>query len=414
MIGLTLQMVLKKAVGFRACSGALQVLLEFVPQFRAAPAYNTIVSWLLRVGLHELQRPKERADDWVLFMDHTMQLGAWKCLVIVGIRQSVWQQLDAPLTHENLTMLTLKPVMKSDGAQVNQELEAIREQIGTPRALLNDGGSDLINGAAKFQENHPTTLTLGDIAHKTAVLLKRELQADPRWEEFLKHCGRTQPQVKQTELGYLAPPTLKVKARYMNLGSLIRWGRKMLHRLDTPAAERPATLNLSRLDEKFGWIRDFRPALDDWNDLEDVIECGLKYARSEGYHPEAAQDLRLKFDSVARTETGRRMANAMANFVEEQSQGLKAGESVPASSEVLESLIGKGKRLQGQHSRGGFTKSILGMAASVVNGSRERVCEALETVRNLDVINWCHDKLGPSLTAQRRRVLPATIGTKLG
>jgi hypothetical protein len=37
----------------------------------------------------------------------------------------------------------------------------------------------------------------------------------------------------------------------------------------------------------------------------------------------------------------------------------------------LESLIGKGKRLEGQQSRSGFTKMVLGMAAAVIKPTTE-------------------------------------------
>jgi hypothetical protein len=93
---------------------------------------------------------------------------------------------------------------------------------------------------------------------------------------------------------------------------------------------------------------------------------------------------------------------------------MKLDQALPASSEVLESLIGKGKRLQGQHSRGGFTKMILGMAASVVEITHERISEALEAVRNIDLATWRQEKLGPSLAAQRRQALPVATGTKTG
>jgi hypothetical protein len=411
---LMLRMTLDSAVGFRGCSAVLDVMHEWSPQLPAPPAPNTVQSWLLRVGLHELQRPKEKANDWVLLIDHTLQLGAWKCLVMVGIRQSAWEQLDRPLTHHDLTLFALEPVQKSDGEQVDRQLEAVAEQVGVPRAILSDEGSDLTNGAAQFQEKHPETQVLNDLAHKAAIFLKRELLADPRWDSFVKHCGQTQPRVKQTELGHLAPPTQKVKARYMNLGPLIHWGAKMLRLIDTPVSERPAELDLSRLEEKFGWIREFRTALVEWNDLEKVKDRALEYGRVEGYHVAAKKQLHQQLSPVATTAAGRRLATALVEFVGEQSKCLRHGKSLPASSEVLESLIGKGKRLQGQHSRGGFTHMILGMAASVVQITHDGIRQALESVRTADLREWCDRTLGPSLTAQRRRALPAIIGTEMG
>jgi len=382
--------------------------------YRAVPAPNTAESWLLRLGLHELLRCKEKADDWVFIVDHTLQLGAMKCLVIVGLRLSVWNKLTAPLRHQDLTLLTLEPVEKSSGEIVHRQLEAAAEKVGVPVAILSDEGSDITGGADQFRGNHPTTQVLHDIAHKAAVVLKHELLADPRWELFVKHCGQTQPRVKQTELGHLAPPTQKVKGRYMNLGPLIGWGARMLRLVETPEADRPADLNLTRLAEKFGWIRDFRQALVDWSDLQAVKDHVLDYARVAGYHVDAAGELRLQLESVAHTPPGQRAAAKLVEFVHEQSSEVPTNHSLPASSEVLESLIGKGKRMQGQHSRGGFTKLILGMAASVVQITEDRVREALEAVPHNHLLKWIQENLGRSLTAQRRQAMPAITGTKVG
>jgi hypothetical protein len=200
----------------------------------------------------------------------------------------------------------------------------------------------------------------------------------------------------------------------MNLGPLIGWGVRMLGLIDTPPPARPADLNLARLEEKFGWIRDFREALVDWSDLHAVKDHVLEYARAEGYHPAAADDLCRQLKSVAHTPTGQRAAIALVEFVTAQSREVPTGGSLPASSEVLESLIGKGKRMQGQHVKGGFTKLLLGMAASVVHITQDRVCEALETVRHHHLLTWIDKALGTSLTAQRRRALPAITGTKVG
>ena len=48
------------------------------------PHYTTVRFWLLRVGLHKLNRPKEQASDWVWIIDHSNQIGKEKCLVILG------------------------------------------------------------------------------------------------------------------------------------------------------------------------------------------------------------------------------------------------------------------------------------------------------------------------------------------
>ncbi len=39
--------------------------------------------WLLRIGLAALLRPKTIANDWVWLVDHSIQIGRCKCLVIL-------------------------------------------------------------------------------------------------------------------------------------------------------------------------------------------------------------------------------------------------------------------------------------------------------------------------------------------
>lgn len=411
-IRLSLDMFLIAAVSLRACSAIVQLIFRHVPLFRAIPAPNTVQSWLLRIGLYELTRPKERADDWVFILDHTIQLGVMKCLVILGIRLAHWRELQRPLELQDMTVITLDPVEQSDGRIVYQQVEAASKIVGVPVAVLNDQGSELRVAGRLFQEHHPETQVLSDICHRTALALKRVLEDDSRWASFVKQCGQSQPKVKQTELGYLAPPTLKVKGRYMNLGPLVSWGTQMLRLVDTPVADRLGKGPLERLDEKFGWIKEYREALAEWEELHVIKDSVLDHLRIHGYHSKAAEVLRTNLAPHKKYPASQAMTNELLTFVEEQCQSLAPGQSLPASSEVIESLIGKGKRIQGQHSRGGFTKMILGMAASVVYLTSDRAQRALERVTHQDLKNWCRAKFGDTLAKLRRRALGN--GTKVG
>lgn len=401
-----LQMYLIGAISFRACSAIAEILGGHWPQPGRVPAANTVQSWLLRLGLYELERPKPQAEDWAIMLDHTSQLGAQKCLVILGIRLSDWHKLRRPLALQDMTVLMLRPVTGSDGSQVCEQLHEVEQAIGTPKAILSDQGSDIVSGAKQFRETHPKTLLRKDIAHAAAHVLKDALLADPKWPEFLKHCGQTQPKVKQTELGALAPPPLKVKGRYMNVGSLISWGQRMLSLINTPPERRPVADQLAKLDEKFGWIRQFGPLLAEWAELHAIKEETLSYIRLAGYHGQAAEQLQQRLAVYQEYPSSRLMAQSIVELVREQSQDLE-GLSLPGSTEVIESIIGKGKRMQAQHSRNGFTKMLLAMAACVVILNEQRIREALEQVKESTLRRWIKKTLGTTLTSFRRAALPA-------
>jgi hypothetical protein len=99
-----LRFVLQAATSLRGASACLEVVKERLG-LTHVPVPNTGETWLLKVGLYELTRPQEQADDWAWLADHSVQIGPSKCLVIVGVRLSVWQQQRRPLEHQDLHFL---------------------------------------------------------------------------------------------------------------------------------------------------------------------------------------------------------------------------------------------------------------------------------------------------------------------
>ena len=98
VIDLFRRMVLSAATSIRSAAGVFQLLAPDLPFAAQTPCPNSGRLWLLRIGLFQLKRQQEQADDWVWMMDHTLQLGPDKCLVIIGIRSSAWES-GRPLAH---------------------------------------------------------------------------------------------------------------------------------------------------------------------------------------------------------------------------------------------------------------------------------------------------------------------------
>ena len=413
-IRLFFRLVMDAACSLRSASAVMQLLQCLWPALSRRPAANTGQLWLLRVGLFELTRPKEVADDWVWIVDHTVQIGTVKCLVIVGCRLSEWQSQKRPLEHRDLQLLALEPVEKSDGVTVCRQLQDTCRKMGcVPRALLSDEGTDLLSGYREFSKFHPETAICFDIAHQAAKLLKRELEADDRWGAFLSAAGTTKQRLAQTPLAALLPPTPRNKARYMNLEALVNWGDCALRYLDDPRPLAGWPLDRTILEGKLGWLRDYREALAEWKSVMEVIAAACHYVRHQGYGAGAATQLQQRLAELATAPISQRLTENLVAFVAKQSAVVRPNERLPGSSECLESLIGKGKRLEGQQSQSGFTKMILGMAAAVVEPSQDYILRALTTVKTKHVLSWCREHLGITVQAKRRHALFAT-GTKTG
>jgi hypothetical protein len=406
VVDLFLQMVLSAATSIRGAAAVLDLLEGRLPSLEQAPCPNSGRLWLLRIGLFRLTCRKQKADDWVWMIDHTLQLGPYKCLVIIGIRLSAWNRT-RPLNHEDMTLLDLTPMEQSSGERVQEQLDAAARTTGLPRAVVSDEGTDLKRAMQLFQEDHPQVRHQHDMKHKNALLLKKELERDPRWGEFVKQANRTKLATTQTSLAFLNPPGLKIKARYMNLDTLVSWGTRALAYLERPDDPPGLAVDRGKLKEKLGWLRSYRAALRRWSELLWIAHTAEKLVQG-GVHSSICDELQTQLQPAVRTPAGRRMSRAVLAFLAEQSAGMSANERLIGSTEVLESIIGKYKRVQSSYSKGGMTAMLLSIGAMLGKLSPHTIKRALETVRTADVDIWCKQHLGTTLQSQRRLLLSAT------
>jgi hypothetical protein len=399
MMQLMTRGLLETRAGQRSLAAVLRMVSRWLPGGAATPCANTARMWLLRLGLYELTRSRRKAADWVWILDHTVQLGPHKALAIVGVRLGRWKQ--KPLRHEDVTVLDIMPLLHATGEAVESRLLAVAEKTGVPRAIVCDGGTDLRRGIADFQKTRPGIACLYDVKHKMALLLQRELEKDARWTRFLGEVNQSRARLTLTDLACLVPPNLKGKARYMNLEPLTRWGRNMLAFLDNARVVPGQNVRNPAVEEKLGWLRAYREALYHWSVLLAIAETVEHYVRGEGYHAGAAESVQRRLSGLAINASTQRLLTEALDFVAEQSSQASPGERLIGSSEVLESLFGKYKHLQGIHHQGGMTPQLLALGAAVGHHTVPTIRRAFAAIRTRDVVQWCRQHLGMSLQAQR-------------
>lgn len=401
---LYVSLVLSAATSLRCASRVIELVSSSWQLSLAVPAWQTGRLWLLRLGYYKLMRAKEQADDWVWVVDHTVQLGAEKCLVILGIRLADLPPAGSCLKHADVEPLALFPVTQSNGEIVWQQLEETVAKTGVPREIIGDHGSDLKSGVQKFCQAHPETCQLYDIKHKTAAVLKHELQADEAWVTFTQLATQTKKRVQQTSLAALAPPNQRSKARYMNVDLLIHWGDQMLTFLVEQAQMPSAEFEQEQVAEKLAWVTEFREQLAEWDTLLQIVTTTESFVRTEGLYHDCQHELkkRLAKLGLAHTQRTKDVHAQLLAFVAQQALQAKPDERLLGSSEVIESVFGKLKRLEQNQAKSGFTGLLLSVAAMLSATTDEVVQEALETVRTQKVLEWCRDTLGKSTQAKRR------------
>jgi hypothetical protein len=401
---LFVRLVLASRTPLRCAGRVPAIVAETCGISLGTPHWTTGRLWLLRLGLFKLTRPKAIADDWVWLVDHSVQVGTTKCLLVLGIRLSAMPPAGQPLRHEDLEPIELLPVENSTQETVCAQLESAVAKTGVPRVILDDHGSDLHGGVKLFQQRHPRTIEIYDVTHKAARLLKRRLEHDPRWTEFCRHVGQTRRQIQQTPLACLLPPTVGDKARFMNLGPLIRWGVDTLRVLDQPPAPLTQQAPAETRESRLGWLRDYAAPLREWSQFTAVIDTTLDFVRGEGLTPQSGAEVRDMLDALCLDPPARTLAIELAAFVRDESAKAAPGERLPGSTEVLESCFGKLKALEQHHSRSGFTNLILTLGALVSDTTADIVAQALEAVPTKRVWDWCRTTLGTSVQSLRNLV----------
>lgn len=412
-IALAIRLVTAVKLSIRAVPRALAAVFGSLAgrTERATMSWTTVRCWLMRLGLYALLRPLPRADDWAYLIDHTVQIGTAKCFAVVGLRLSEWP--DRCLGHDDLRLIELVPMEHSTAAAVQAALERAARRTGPPRLIVSDQGGDVLGGIDRYGRDHPHTVATCDAAHKGASLLRRSLEADGRWADFVARLGQTKAKLQQTPLACCIGPRLRPKARFMNLAAPLRWARWCLRLLDgSPAGDGPLTerqravwegIDPAELGSRLGWLREYREAVEEWSQWHEVIRMAVRQVRRHGIDRDTVAELRRPLEAMELRASGRDLAEAMIGFIADQAWVARlGGERLIGSTEVLESLFGTFKGVQGQQSESGVTGLMLVLGALVWPWTPEEIEEALEATPWKAVESWVDDQIGVTVQSQRR------------
>jgi hypothetical protein len=462
---LTLHMYLSAGLGSRGVPRVLRLLEPWFPV--GVPAYTTVLNWVYRCGLAILQRPPPRREDWIFVADHTLGLGASKCLVILGIPASQLAETGYSPPHQAMQVLAVAVTTHSTGAWVATVLREVAQRTGVPVQIVADRGSDLHKGIALFQqEQAPNCVETYDISHRIATLFKAELSPDDRWTTFLAHARATRASFQQTELAFLLPPRQRTKARFMHVDTHVAWARNVLAyhdrgdfsaigrlcvlsvaawehlraRLGTArvrplraligrrspdkaafceALQAASELRLDDLDdgfwdladtgrarflEGFAWVRSYREDLLVYAQMVEQSKAIQLYLKSEGLHAGVVEPLQAtRAPPAALTARAARFTARILEQVAAEAAKIPPGETWLASSDIIESVFGKYKTFTARGPLKEIGRLVLAIPVFLTDLTTPVVREAMASVRTLDVERWVKTHLGDSMLARRRQ-----------
>lgn len=398
LIHLCILLVTKAAVSFRGVSAIFEILAAFFPQIKKVPSFTTVRQWIIRYGLFKLNMFREKAHDWALVIDHTIQIGQLKTLVILGLPLS-YLPINRALSLSDMEPLLVLPMKSSTGSRVNQALESIQEKYGTIRLIVADQGTDIKAGIKKFKCINPSVDYIPDIVHTLAHLLNSELSDNISWQLLNEKTSVLRKKLLQSQFAHHIPPLKRDKARYLNLEELIKWAMRILASFD---CLKISEIEREAIKNSFFWIAEIKADIEFFDELWRIIAITRDLIRTKGITSNTPDELVDLLTNLSLSKKALEFSSKVLNFILEQSSKAKSDERLLGSSEIIESLFGTLKQRLNSQSRSGFTVSVLMASTLVGEVSTVMVHEAMETISTNEVLEWSKAFVGESIQKKRR------------
>ncbi|MDA0586793.1 MAG: hypothetical protein O2820_15495 [Planctomycetota bacterium] len=156
-----------------------------------------------------------------------------------------------------------------------------------------------------------------------------------------------------------------------------------------------------RMNEKLGWLREFRSDIERWLASQTVISTALTFINRQALFRGAAEALTRELLPLRTRELSGLVADRLIDFVGSAEAKLSPDERLPLSTEILESSFGLYKQLEGQHSKGGFTSLLASFGALLKPATAESIRRDLSRVRVKAMQTWVKTNLKTTVASKR-------------
>lgn len=351
VVHLALQLFLEARISFRAVSRVL-ALLAWALGIQKAPCPQTIINWVIRLTIVRIDAartlrglPLEEAPftNGLLWMiDLSIGLGSGKILAVLALDAQHYQLVSGAPTLRHVHCLGVAVADAWTGDTIAELLKRLIAQMGRPTAYLKDRGSDLHKAAALLEEDGLGSPCLDDISHAAAGMLKRTYQDHPAFERFVSACGRVSGKLQHTLLACLAPPTVRTKARFMNVHRLVTWAARVL-RLSPPGGAKRGSM-VAKLRDALGDLPDCRTLIKRFRGDAGALLACQEILKTRGLGGATVAQCEPLIDAMP-TAAIRQEFRAYLHYQLETVKTLGLDQvGVPISSDTIESLFGVGKR----------------------------------------------------------------------
>jgi len=375
-----------------------------------APSHVTMRNWTLKLGYYELTRQKEKAGDWIILLDHSIQFGREKIFVVLGIREEGFLKLNRPLQYTDLDTLLIKTRSSWKGADVSEEIIKLGAEIGGIKYAVGDYGGDLRKGLALSGIAH-----IHDISHLIALTVEKLYENDERFIGLKNKMSNMRNKFAQTDISAAVPPKSRKKSEYQSFDKIIKWANAASNligdKLSNPGQVSYlqgffTTVELDRIKKELSWISDYSALIAELSEINRSIKKVEKEMKHNGLSRLSLAKCTKELKKL-KSGNGKKLNKELTAKIKWQINLLPNIGTVLFSSDILESIFGRYKNRLSENQMASITNLMLIIAAFTSDLTLESVKKSVETVKMSDIKSWSKQNVGISLHEKRKALFAA-------
>ncbi len=385
----------------RSLSTVLKSLQLYVGLFgNKTPSHTSCRRWLNQAGYYMLEIVSvEQAKDWIFIVDNSIRIENRKLCLVLGVKRSQLKK-GKNLSFKDMQVITMRLIDKNK--EVERVLEEAVKKAGKPVSICSDLGPDVMSSIRAIMKKYEGIQHVPDMTHKTGNLLKRQLETDKNWNEFITDVNQSKNRLKQSSLSFLCPPNVRGKSRFLNCKDVIVWALRIIQMLESMDKE---DVDYEVMNEKLGWTMKQKKDIEYFFELFELAAVAKELTRKLHIDKKVWKYCEGLLKEMSSSSKGKKFAYELVAFLREQGEKVDEEAWLLGCSEIIESGMSKLKLLDRECGNSGYTRSILGLAACFGPIDQQAIARAFETVNEKDITAWAEKHIGQTIQNKRRRAL---------
>lgn len=412
---LCIQLSINGVIPYRSIPRILESCKLTIPfQFNWIPHFTSIINWTLRLGLGLLKQVKPISEPWFAIIDHSIDIGTKKALVVLRVTAESLSKRDGALQLQDCECIGLSVSEKVTGETIFSELDDIFSQSGQPIAIIKDTDATLNKGVRLCSEKQQKPIpVIDDIGHAMANALKVQFEKTECYKKFCSLLSHGAKCLRQTDLAFITPPKLRTKGRFQSISNLGKWGTRIL---DVFAVKGRASKGstLERIRKVFPDLSKSKKFIKRFALSTKITSDVMKILKNKGLDQKTfKQCYELSRKLPRNSKVKKRLQAWLDRHIEVQKQ-LGISQPLIVSSDIIESLFGKFKYAIERSPQADMNRTILLIPALCGNINADLTTQALSQASCLDLEMWEKENIPYTIRKQRQAFFSQDKNPKSG